>query len=68
MRKCPRCHQEMVDDCYLHDLAQPMTNYVLIEKDEDLKKTQYPLKAALCKTCGYMELYADLKNEDEKKK
>lgn len=63
MRKCPRCHHEMVEDCYLHDLAQPITNFIIIEKDKDLKKTQYPVKVSLCKDCGYIELYADLEEK-----
>ena len=32
-------------------------------KNENLKKKEYALKAALCKSCGYVELYVDI-NED----
>lgn len=63
MRKCPRCHKEMKEDCYIKDEAQAVSDYLIIEKDEDLKKQSYPLKAALCKTCGYVELYVDLSEE-----
>jgi len=63
MRKCPRCHQEMVEDCYLHDMAQPITDFIVVEKDNDLKKKQYPVKVSLCKTCGYIELYTDLEKK-----
>lgn len=63
MRKCPRCHKEMKENCYLKDNAQPISDYEVIEKDDDLKKCKYPLKAALCKYCGYTELYVELKEE-----
>lgn len=61
MRQCPKCQHEMVEDCYLHDTAQPMTQFIVIEKDENFKKTKYPLKVAICKTCGHIEFYADIK-------
>jgi len=60
MKKCPRCHQEMSEDCYLNDSAQPISDFTVIVKDEDLKKKQYPVKVAVCKKCGYIELYAEL--------
>lgn len=63
MRKCPRCHKEMKEDCYIKDTAQPISNFTIIEKNENLKKKEYALKAALCKSCGYVELYVDI-NED----
>lgn len=63
MRKCPRCHKEMKEECYLKDTAQAISDYTIVDKDENLKKTEYPLKAALCKTCGYVELYVDLDEE-----
>lgn len=65
LRKCPYCHQEMKNDCYLKDNASTLSDYVVIEKDYDFKKTQHIVKAAICKKCGYIELYVDLKeNED----
>ncbi len=65
LRKCPYCHQEMKNDCYLKDNASTLSDYVIIEKDDDFKKTQHIVKAAICKKCGYIELYVDLKeNED----
>ena len=30
---------------------------------ENLKKKEYSLKAALCKKCGYVELYVDVKED-----
>ena len=60
MRKCPRCHKEMTEECYLQDSAQPISDYVVVQKNEDLKKIEYPLKVSLCKTCGYVEMYVDL--------
>lgn len=63
MRKCPRCHQEMIENCYLNDKAQPISDFVVIEKDQDFKKKEYPIKAAVCKKCGYLELYIDLEEK-----
>ncbi|MEG0276326.1 MAG: hypothetical protein RR630_04780 [Coprobacillus sp.] len=63
MRKCPRCHKEMKENCYLKDNAQPISDYELIEKDDNFKKSKYPLKAAVCKSCGYVEMYVDLEKE-----
>ncbi|MEG0365597.1 MAG: hypothetical protein RR585_02085 [Coprobacillus sp.] len=60
MRKCPRCHKEMKEDCYIKDNAQPISDYELIEKDDNFKKSKYPIKGALCKECGYVELYVEL--------
>ena len=64
MRKCPRCHHEMQEDCYLEDKAEPIYDYHVIEKKSDYKKVSYPLKAALCKSCGYVEFYVDTNNEE----
>lgn len=63
MKKCPRCHQEMAENCYLNDSAQPISDLIIIEKDENLKKKQYPVKAAMCKSCGYIELYAEIEEK-----
>lgn len=63
MRKCPRCHQEMKEDCYVKDGAQPVYDYQIVKKDSDFKKSSYPLKAALCETCGYVELYVEYDKE-----
>lgn len=62
MKECPKCHHEMAEDCYLSDTAQPVSNLIVIEKDENLKKTEYPVKVYMCKKCGYVELYADLED------
>ena len=51
----------MKNDCYLKDNASTLSDYVVIEKDDDFKKTQHIVKAAICKKCGYIELYVDLK-------
>lgn len=64
MRKCPRCHNDMIENCYLEDSAQPIYDYHIIEKDSNYKKKSYPLKAALCKHCGYIELYVDTNSEE----
>ncbi|MCD7840011.1 MAG: hypothetical protein LUG46_05205 [Erysipelotrichaceae bacterium] len=63
MRKCPRCHKEMQENCYIVDEAQPISDFSVIEKKPDLKKIVYPLKAAICKTCGYVETYVDVEEE-----
>lgn len=60
MKKCPRCHHEMAEDCYLSDTAQPVSNYIVIEKDENFKKQEHTVKVAMCKECGYLELYAEI--------
>ena len=44
MRKCPRCHSEMKEDCYIKDTAQPISDFVIIEKNENLKKKEHSLK------------------------
>mgnify|MGYP000093247842 CR=1 FL=1 len=36
---------------------------LLWKKKEDLKKKEFPLKAAVCKSCGYVELYVDVNEE-----
>ena len=53
----------MKEDCYIKDTAQPISDFTIIEKNENLKKKEYALKTALCKSCGYVELYVDI-NED----
>ncbi len=63
MRKCPRCHKEMKEDCYLKDNAKQISDFQIIEKDDDFKKKTYSLKGAICKSCGYVELYVDLEEE-----
>lgn len=63
MKKCPRCHHEMAEDCYLSDTALPISDFIVIEKDENLKKKQHPVRVAMCKDCGYIELYAELEKE-----
>lgn len=42
MRKCPRCHKEMKEDCYVKDTAQAISDFVVVEKKEDLKKRNFP--------------------------
>ena len=44
--------------CLLY--TSPISDYVVVQKNEDLKKIEYPLKVSLCKTCGYVEMYVDL--------
>ena len=51
----------MKDDCFIKNNASTLSDYELVEKDPvTLKKTKHSLKAALCKHCGYVELYVDL--------
>lgn len=61
----------MQENCYIVDEAQVISDFSVIEKKPDLKKIVYPLKAAICKTCGYVETYVDVEEEyiedDEKK-
>jgi predicted Zn-ribbon and HTH transcriptional regulator len=55
----------MKNDCYLHDKATLLNEYYVIEKNDDnFKKTKHTLKAAICKKCGYVEFYVDVKGED----
>ena len=49
----------MKENCYLRDTAQQLSDLIVVEKTEDLKKIQYPLKAAICKSCGYVEFYVE---------
>ncbi|KXU52092.1 hypothetical protein [Longibaculum muris] len=53
----------MKEDCYVKDTAQAISDFVVVEKKEDLKKKEFPLKAAVCKSCGYVELYVDVNEE-----
>ncbi|MEE0967673.1 MAG: hypothetical protein U0L85_11600 [Bacilli bacterium] len=66
LRKCPYCHQEMEKDCYLKDQGTVLSDFIVIEKDENYKKTEHVVKAAICKKCGYVELYVDLNERLEK--
>ena len=63
MNKCPKCGAVMVEDCYIEDAAKNISNLIIVEKDNNLKKTKYPIKAKLCKVCGYVELYAELEKK-----
>lgn len=61
MKICPICKNIMKDDCFIKNNASTLSDYELVEKDPvTLKKTKHSLKAALCKHCGYVELYVDL--------
>lgn len=64
MKKCPKCQSEMIEDCYLNDSAQTLSHFVVVQKDEDLKKKRYPVKVVMCKECGYLEFYASLDKKD----
>lgn len=59
MKLCPICKTQMKEDCYLENLSQTLNDYVVVEKDEHLKKIKHPLKVALCPQCGHIELYVD---------
>ena len=61
--KCPKCGAVMSDNCYVEDAAKKISDLIIIEKDNNLKKTKYPIKAKICKTCGYVELYAELEKK-----
>lgn len=63
MKTCPKCQQKMVENCYLKDNAQTISDLTIVEKRDDYKKIEYPLKAAICKSCGYVELYIDIDKE-----
>ena len=63
MNKCPKCGAVMSKDCYIEDAAKTISNLIVVEKDNNLKKTKYPIKAMLCKTCGYVELYAEMEKK-----
>ncbi len=63
MKKCPKCGAVMVEECYVEDAAKTISNLIVVEKDNNLKKTKYPIKAVLCKSCGLVELYAEFTKE-----
>ena len=52
MRKCPRCHKEMKEDCYIKDTAQPISDFTIIEKNENLKKKEYALTQWYSSICN----------------
>ena len=56
----------MEKDCYLKDQGTVLSDFIVIEKDENYKKTEHVVKAAICKKCGYVELYVDLNERLEK--
>lgn len=60
LRKCPYCQQEMKTDCYLKDRGSVLSDFIIVEKDSNYKKTERIVKAALCKKCGHIELYVDI--------
>lgn len=59
IRKCPYCHIEMTDDCYVRDKATALNDFVIIEKDNNYKKIEHVIKAAICKKCGHIEMYIE---------
>lgn len=64
MKTCPICNNIMKEDCYIKNTASTLSDYELTEKDPvTLKKTKHPLKVALCKQCGHVELYVDLEEK-----
>ena len=54
MRKCPRCHDEMKENCYIKDTAQPISDFTLIEKNENLKKKNILLRLLYVKNVGML--------------
>lgn len=66
MKICPICQNNMIEDCYIKDKANTLSDYELIEKNPNTyKKTHHVLKAALCKKCGHVELYVELKDSND---
>lgn len=68
MRKCLRCDAEMQDDCYVSDQGVSLSHIVVVEKDESYKKVELPVKAAICPTCGYVELYVEKRIDSQEKR
>lgn len=62
-RKCPICNEVMETECYLKDRGSVLSDFIIIRKDENYKKTEHIVKAAMCTHCGHIELYVDLKKE-----
>lgn len=54
----------MENDCYLKDKGATLSDFVVIEKDSNFKKTEHVVKAAICKKCGYVELYVDIESKE----
>ncbi len=65
MRKCLRCNTIMREDGYMEDQGVQISDFVIVEKGEDLKKTKHPIKIAICPECGYLEFYLEKKVEEK---
>ncbi len=65
MRKCPRCHKMMSDNAYLIDQGHAVSDFVIVQKSTDLKKSKKPLKVAVCPECGYVEFYIETQEKED---
>lgn len=61
LRKCPICQAEMATNCYVKDRSSVLSDFVIVKKDENYKKTEHVMKAAVCPKCGHVELYVEIK-------
>lgn len=61
VKKCPYCQVNMDMDCYLKDRNSVLNDFILIKKDNNYKKSEHVLQAAMCPKCGYIEFYTQLK-------
>lgn len=63
MRICPNCKCEMDENSYLSDRGIRLSDVHIIRHNDDYTKTDYPLKAAICPSCGHVEFYVELHPE-----
>ena len=63
MHICPNCKCQMIEDNYLSDEGIRLSDLRIIKRNDDYTKEAYPLKAAICPSCGHVEFYVDLHPE-----
>lgn len=59
---CPICQADMVMDCKIKIENSLLFSMVTIKNGRDQKN----VKAAVCPSCGKIELYADISSGEEK--
>ncbi len=60
-RICPRCQNELKDNCYVKDIGKSSLSYLqLIIQNDEFSKESKEIKSCYCQQCGYVELYVDM--------
>lgn len=60
-RICPRCQNELKDNCYVKDIGKSSLSYLqLIIQNDDFSKEKKEIKSCYCQQCGHVELYVDM--------